>query len=121
MTTPNLNVIMEGDDALCITAMYMALGAGAFLETMNHSDYELIADERGGHIGIMSDLLLLAAESENRLKFLGVTDYPGVYDYEVSEPFGKWFAENDPTHNDATAKLHEMIAAFFAQNNEVPA
>ena len=47
--------------------------------------------------------------------------FPGVFDYEVSGPFGKWFGEyilehgEEPPHPEAQAWLEREIAAFFKQ------
>lgn len=50
----------------------------------------------------------------------GTVDFPGVIDYEVSEPFGMWFAEQLYKHGSVSraagvARLKRMIAKFFAQ------
>ena len=47
--------------------------------------------------------------------------YPGVFDYEVSSSFGKWFGEqiletgDEPSRENAHAWLHSEVAAFFTQ------
>lgn len=47
--------------------------------------------------------------------------YPGVFDYEVSGPFGKWFGEyilehgDEPPQNEAQSWLANEVAAFFTQ------
>lgn len=47
--------------------------------------------------------------------------YPGVFDYEVSSPFGKWFGEYILQHGDAPLQaeadswLAKEVAAFFTQ------
>ena len=47
--------------------------------------------------------------------------FPRVFDYEVSEPFGSWFAEQlfmhgaAPAIRDATERLLRDIAFFFTQ------
>jgi len=47
--------------------------------------------------------------------------YPGVFDYEVSSPFGKWFGEyilehdDEPPHAEAQAWLVKEVTAFFTQ------
>jgi hypothetical protein len=47
--------------------------------------------------------------------------YPGVFDYEVSSPFGKWFGEfilqhgNAPSQAEADSWLAKEVAAFFTQ------
>ena len=51
--------------------------------------------EEGGHTGMVSDLIpyakqvsaYLAAEAEKQ-------DFPGVFEYEVTESLGAWLAEN---------------------------
>ena len=50
-------------------------------------------------------------------------DFPGVYDYEVSAPFGKWFAEHildtldhsAPTSKQCTSWVKEAALEFFLQ------
>lgn len=47
--------------------------------------------------------------------------FPGVFDYEVSGPFGKWFGEyilehgDEPPHTEAQAWLVKEVSAFFMQ------
>lgn len=47
--------------------------------------------------------------------------YPGVFDYEVSGPFGRWFGEHilehddEPPHDEAQSWLKKEVAAFFTQ------
>lgn len=47
--------------------------------------------------------------------------YPGVFDYEVSGSFGKWFGEyilehgEEPPHAEAVAWLEKEVTAFFKQ------
>jgi len=48
--------------------------------------------------------------------------YPGVFDYEVSGPFGKWFGEyilehgDEPPLAEARAWLEKEVTAFFSQS-----
>ncbi len=48
--------------------------------------------------------------------------YPGVFDYEVSSPFGKWFGEHilehgdEPPKIDAYAWLVNAVGDFFTQS-----
>lgn len=50
-------------------------------------------------------------------------EYPGVFDYEVSSPFGCWFGRyilnvnsDGPTRKRCEEWLTEAVAQFFAQN-----
>ena len=50
-------------------------------------------------------------------------DFPGVYDYEVSEPFGNWFrdgvlAGTTPTKETASANLAVLVWDFFTNHIE---
>ncbi len=53
----------------------------------------------------------------------GDTDFPGVFDYEVSAMFGRWFGKRIyhnaetgiPTDAECEAKVRELVAAFFGQ------
>lgn len=105
-------------ESVAITAMYMAMGADAYLKSLGHAEYESIIDFTSGHIGIMGELAALAVKSEQRLKELQPMDFPGVYDYEVSEPFGAWYAETRLSHTgDPTEELYRRIDEFFHNNS----
>jgi hypothetical protein len=51
----------------------------------------------------------------------GDGNYPGVFDYEVSSPFGKWFGEHILEHGDEPSKIDAYIwlvnavGEFFTQ------
>lgn len=48
-------------------------------------------------------------------------NYPGVFDYEVSSGFGRWFGEqiletgDEPSRDNAQIWLHNEVAKFFTQ------
>src|SRR3989338_10882601 len=50
-------------------------------------------------------------------------NYPGVFDYEVSSPFGKWFGEyilehgDEPPQAEAKLWLVKEVTAFFTQGS----
>ena len=56
--------------------------------------------------------------------FAAGTVHPGVFDYEVSVPFGIWFGEqvkqtgNAPSHDSAEYELRWMSNLFFNQNDQ---
>jgi hypothetical protein len=99
----------------CTTAIYM----GSALDT-HHRIGEILDMWGGGHLELMMELSEYAIMSERFLMYMKPDDYPGVYDYEVSTPFGKWFAEyilqhegNVPSRVDAETKLIHLIKEFF--------
>lgn len=56
-------------------------------------------------------------------------DYPGVFDYEVSAPFGRWCGEQygqhqQPTDTEAIQKIKQLVKNFFTQgmrcSQEIP-
>ena len=63
----------------------------------------------------------LAEKASQHIADSGEYAFPGVFDYEVSEPFGSWFAEqlfmhgDAPAIRDATERLLRDIAFFFTQ------
>ena len=78
-------------------------------------------DGAGGHIGLVSELCEYA-EYALKLCQLGFDltgDYPGVWEYEVVEPFGVWYAEqlieneNVVTEDEAQTWLRDATFAFF--------
>ena len=102
-------------DSVCITAMYMAMGANEALKGLPEDKYQEIVDHCSGRICLMGELYKLAVKSE--LKVLQEDrGYPGVFDYEVSEPFGAWYVETRLNHTgDATEELYRRIDEFFAK------
>jgi hypothetical protein len=51
-------------------------------------------------------------------------EFPGVYDYDVSEPFGSWFRKeierlegSAPEKRDAARALGDAVFEFFAQDD----
>lgn len=54
----------------------------------------------------------------------GPKDFPGVFDYEVCNPFGQWVCEHlartgrMPQHVDTLAKIESMVAEFFNRGDD---
>ena len=69
-----------------------------------------------------------AETSEKIIEFLRESktdfDFPGVYDYEVSGPFGQWFGDHLLRHDvipqtgEANEKLIELVSTFFRLKDE---
>ena len=69
-----------------------------------------------------------AETSEKIIEFLRDNktnfDFPGVYDYDVSEPFGQWFGDYLLRHDaapqieEANEKLFELVSTFFILSEE---
>lgn len=80
-----------------------------------------------GAIALHFELCRYAELSEKIANFIqgeGEYDFPGVYDYEVSEPFGVWFAAqlfangDAPAFVDAKTRLLRESAKFFTQGED---
>ena len=103
-------------DNAAITATFMVVG-------MTGNDDDLYGR-------LLDQLCQYAALSEQIIEVItrgdGGYDFPGVYDYEVSEPFGAWFRieilsdedGNAPDFEAAKAKLIDLACRFFAQRDE---
>lgn len=85
----------------------------ALIETWGKGCIELV-DTLVGHVPLTVTLCEAAAAACDG-------NYPGVFDYEVSNSFGKWFGEyiieqgDEPSPDNARAWLVFHIAAFFTQ------
>lgn len=104
------------DQDLTVTAAFMALGLGSqdqdLLEAWNQGHLELI------HVVVsyapyLNTLMVVAAAAAD--------GYPGVFDYEVSEQFGSWFAKqilegHIPTDKEVRVYLVKEVYDFFVQN-----
>lgn len=116
----------------CTTATFMAFGmfeADAKRRTYGadgHSNFDIYIVWDNGAVELHSRLAQYAIASEKLVDLLTSKcnfDFPGVYDYEVSEPFGTWFAEHVFEHSDTPttevglSKLIEMVIDFFSQTS----
>ena len=87
------------------------------IETWGQGCIELL-DALVSYVPLTIRLCNAAASANDEL-------YPGVFDYEVSSPFGKWFGEfilqhgNAPSQAEADSWLAKEIAAFFTQGMTV--
>lgn len=100
----------------CTTAMFMWDG----VIVVHQQETCLFGVWAQGVFELGLELANYAIYSEERLKELNPEDYPGVYDYEVSMQFGKWFATEiiercgkAPSDEECKVKLDELIAEFF--------
>ena len=104
------------------TASFMTVG----MLTVNRSNKalgdDIYAKWAQGAVELHLELCQYAELSEYIVEFVSKVchiDFPGVYDYEVSEPFGIWFAEqlfgegSAPTSVKAKEKLAKLAANFF--------
>lgn len=75
------------------------------------------ATEWAGEIGMVETLCDRANLVEQMWKTLGFKEVTGVWDYEISEPFGKWLAEQTkanselPDEAECLAKLANLATA----------
>lgn len=73
----------------------------------------------GGHIGMVVDLApkaKLIADYIVEHDSLHSDDYPGVFEYEVTELLGQWYADNPKaTDEEFAAQLDATAVAFFSQ------
>jgi len=103
------------------TAAFMALG----LVDGKYDGYtsgDVVALWGCGFFELIQELVRNAEHSERLLALRADDDFPGVYDYEVSEPFGKWFGTyifehggQLPPVEDCNAELIRRIETFFNQ------
>ena len=114
-----------GLETVAMSAAFLAIGM------KEHADFEraqarYAESEEGGQIELVAALTsyapIIATVFDNEER-----DFPGVFHYEVTEPFGAWFAGSLcatgklPEWIDGMVKLAEMVEAFFAQGcNQVP-
>ena len=74
--------------------------------------------EEGGHTGMVSDLIPYAKQVSAYLTLMsGKQDFPGVFEYEVTESMGAWLAENweSAGPNSFQTELEAQGSAFFSQ------
>ena len=103
------------------TAAFMVLGLIDNKYDGFTSD-DIVASWGQGFLELVSELVRNAEHSEMLLATRATDEFPGVYDYEVSEPFGKWFGAyvfehggQLPPIEECNAELIRRINAFFNQ------
>ncbi len=116
--------------AVSTTATFMIVGMlsekNTGLSEMRYT--KLLERWENGAVELHATLCEYAATSEKIIEFLRENktdfDFPGVYDYEVSEPFGQWFGDYLLTHDAvpqtgvANAELFELASTFFILSEE---
>lgn len=115
-------------DYAATTASFMAVGMTGTDEAL----YRRLFEHWGkGCFELHYELCQYATLSEQIIDVItrgdGGYDFPGVYDYEVSEPFGEWFRieilddedGNAPDFEAAKARLIDLACRFFALKDEV--
>lgn len=98
--------------AFLMSGLYQA-GMHAVLERWGCGFVELV-EELVSHAEPMTLYSYVVADKHGE-------NYPGVFAYEVAEPFGAWFGEyvklngHAPSANYATDKFMDMTETFFNQ------
>lgn len=88
-------------------------GYDALIQAWNKGCIEMV-DSLVGYVPFTIQLCEAAAKASDGM-------YPGVFDYEVSGPFGRWFGEyilehgDEPPQAEAQSWLAKEVSAFFTQ------
>ena len=113
--------MMEG--MLAVEKKYRQYG----LDGRSTHDLYTVWDQGG--IELHMEICKYAELAEKACMFIlaeGTYEFPGVYDYEVSEPFGEYFANHlftygmAPTEIEAADQLLKETARFFTQCEDDP-
>jgi len=102
-----------------MSAAFLAIGMKEHAD-LERAQARYAESEEGGQIELVAALTsyapIIAAVFDNEER-----DFPGVFHYEVTEPFGAWFAASLsatgklPEWVDGMEELAAMVEAFFAQ------
>ncbi|MGC3963621.1 MAG: hypothetical protein QM803_09920 [Rhodocyclaceae bacterium] len=127
---------MQTVQSACLTAAFMMEGlrdleSHPMAREVNVSEddskltsYDAVIDAWGhGCLELIRDMTQYVQLSEQLLDCAGEADFPGVYDYEVSNAFGQWFgyrvlANRRPDRIAAAAVFTALAYAFFWQGND---
>lgn len=101
-----------------IHAAFMVIG-------MRHADQvDLLPLSDIGQLELINNLCKYAAILADMEQVAAATvgGYPGVFEYEVSDPFGAWYGEAlithaEPTEAEAIAHIRTLVIAFFADDD----
>lgn len=102
-----------------VHAAYMVLGL-----TREDTD-TILRLKDGGHLDLVNDLCMYAsimADMETIAAAIADGCYPGVFEYEVSEPFGTWYGSvlasgQLLSHDDVIKMIATFTVAFFANDH----
>lgn len=89
-----------------------SLGYAKLLERWNQGCYELV-DEMNRHVGYFDEAIAPWVDDD--------CGFPGVFEYEVCNPFGMWFAEYilkhgyAPIESEVKAEIDRLVDEFFTQ------
>ena len=102
-----------------------AIISAFFMEGLHDAGYDLAIERWGnGAFELVQELVGYAAFAEHLVSAISVAgkfDFPGVYDYEVSSLFGKWFGLHiiehgqAPHQTEAEGWLVQATRDFFLQ------
>lgn len=108
-----------GLETVAMSAAFLAIGMKEYAD-FERAQVCYAESEEGGQIELVAALTsyapIIAAVFDHEER-----DFLGVFHYEVTEPFGAWFAASLcatgklPEFTDGMAELAEMVEAFFAQ------
>lgn len=106
-------------DTVAMTAAFLYAGMSSY-ENYGLSYTRFVESGSGGMIELVASVTnyapLIATVFDNETR-----DFPGVFHYEVTEPFGKWFAESLhatgelPDSKVGIKRIGELVEAFFSQ------
>lgn len=104
------------------SALQIATTAAFMMEGLHDAGYnDCIAAWDKGCIEMVQSIVSYAPLVSRLLDALEMQDFPGVFDYEVSSPFGKWFGDyilehgDEPPKQDACSWLSKEVESFFTQ------
>jgi len=108
-------------DELAVQLAYLVAGIEQGLKKHKITNLMLGSDAphplvaNGGHIGmVMNQVFKAELITRHLVNRHHDSDFPGVFEYEVTEPLGVWIAENpEASMGDFTAQLESFSRAFF--------
>lgn len=117
---------MTNPDDFAMQLVYLVEGIDEVLQThqvatrLNPDTPAHLMTDGLGHTGMVADLIPYAKDvAEYVAKMVGVQDFPGVFEYEVTSDLGTWMAQYPgdtwPSRDAFKAELEKLGAEFFAQ------
>lgn len=111
-----------------IQLVYLVAGAETKInifrvtERLKSSDSEHLLSVGQGHTGLVNDMLPYAVIVADWLEAQAEQNFPGVFEYEVTEVMGEWMADAEQTGvltaETFTQQLNTLGQKFFSQSAE---
>ena len=97
-----------------LTAAYIAMGAASVLRDLPEVDFDALIESNGGEMHVIRKACEYAETLDETIFKRFPDGYPGVFYYEIAEPFGAAFIVESVNGRDSRAELLATLDRIIA-------